>query len=183
MTMAASSFLYGQDGPYVTLTDSPPPRAWETVINYTGTNATSVCLSPSTLTTGLRAATRVAISAATAASPVVFTSVAHGFALSAKPQVTISGGTGNWTAVNGTRTATIIDADTFSVVVDSTLFGAVTGTLVFTTTAPRAGQPEWAVKLIAYDGSNNAIWVGWLGGTSAVNQKCSDVSSATIVKQ
>lgn len=172
-----------QDGPNVTLTDSPPPRGWEQVINYTGNNATSICYSPSTLTTGLRAATRVSISAATNASPVVFTSTGHGFALSARPQVTVSGATGGWTGVNGTRTATVIDANTFSIPVDSTGFGALTGTVVFTTTAPRSAQPEWAVKIITYDGSNNAIWIGWLNGTAAVNQKCSEAATATVVQQ
>lgn len=71
----------------------------------------------------------ITISAATNANPVVFTSNSHG--LSTGDGITISGGTGNWTAVNGSWTITVTGANTFSIPVDSTAFGAVTGTLVY----------------------------------------------------
>lgn len=71
----------------------------------------------------------VSISAASNASPVSLTSVAHG--LITGDQVTISGGTGAWAAINGTFTVTVTSADTFTVPVDSTAFGALAGTIVF----------------------------------------------------
>lgn len=71
----------------------------------------------------------ITISAATNANPVVFTANAHG--LSTGDGITISGGTGNWAAVNGSWTITVTGANTFSIPVDSTTFGAITGTLVY----------------------------------------------------
>jgi hypothetical protein len=63
-------------------------------------------------------------------------------------------------------------------VVDSTAFGALTGTLVFTTTAPRITIAEWAVELLVYSGSN-PIWKGWLAGSSSYAAKCSDAALTT----
>jgi hypothetical protein len=173
-----------QDGPNSNPTQGPPMVGYELVLNFTGTNVTSICYARAFASTGLRASTYVAISAVSKANPAVVTSTGHGFALSARPQVTISGATGTgWTAINGTFVATVIDANTFSIPVDSTGFGTLAGTVVFKTTAPRATMPEWAVKKYAYDGSNNNIFQGWLTGSSALSSKCSDASSTTVVLQ
>lgn len=140
-----------------------------------------------------RARIKVSISAATNANPVVFTSTGHGFPISSRPSVTISGGTGNWTAINGVwgdpgttnaaNPATVIDANTFSIPVNSTAFGALTGTITFTTTAPRLTVGEWAVKKLVTSGGGNLIWVGWLGGDSGYTSKCSDATSTTNNQQ
>lgn len=76
-----------------------------------------------------RVGTTAAITAATNANPVVLTSASHGLATG--QSVMISGGTGNWTAINGTFTVTVIDADTFSIPANSTALGALAGSPVF----------------------------------------------------
>ncbi|HXI85266.1 MAG TPA: hypothetical protein VNL17_14390 [Verrucomicrobiae bacterium] len=152
----------------------------QTINAFSGANLTSSCYARSVdPNSGIRKNTSVAVSAATNASPVVLTSTGHGFALGSRPNVTIAGGTGNWTAINGTFTATVVDANTFSIPVDSTAFGALAGTITFTTTAPRSTQAEWAVKLFAYDGSGNNIGAFWMNGISSMTQKCSDAAVAT----
>lgn len=153
-----------------------------------GSNVIAICEALSTTTTGLRPQTQVAVSAVSKANPGVVTSVGHGFDVKARPKVTISGATGTgWvsgaTTINGTFTATVIDADTFSIPVDTTGNGTLAGTVVFTTTGPRKSQPEWSVRRLAYDASNNLVFVGWLNGSSAMNQKCSDASSTTLNQQ
>lgn len=173
-----------QDGTPVNLSQGPPHIPYQAVYGYTVNgsvyNLTSVCFAPSELTAGFRAETNIAISAATNANPVVFTSTGHGFNTNSRPSITISGATGNWTPVNGTFTATIIDANTFSIPVNSTGFSTLTGTLTFTTTAPRLNQPEWAVELYAYDANNNLISRTWLKGSSGIGTaKCSDATSTT----
>jgi len=176
---------FGQPGQPVNVTEGP---AQQSILAYTGTNLIYVCTATSTLTTGLRAATTVAISAISKANPGVVTSTAHGFKLGSRPQVTISGATGTgWVSgantVNGTFVATVIDADTFSIPVNTTGNGTLGGTVVFTTTAPRQGMPEWSVKKLDYDGSNNLIGIAWLLGSSSLVAKCTDATSTTVQLQ
>jgi len=99
-------------------------------------------------------AARMSISAASNASPVSLTSTGHGFSTQYQPLVTISGGTGNWTAINGTFTATITGANTLTIPVDSTSFGALAGTIVLTTYAPLTTQSVWSVAKFVYSGTN-----------------------------
>ncbi len=154
------------------------------VLNYTGSLLTSACYAKSTLTIGPRASTYVAISGISKAAAAVVTSTGHGFAVSSRPQVTISGATGTgWTGVNATWTATILGADTFSIPIDSQAFGTLAGTIVFVTTAPRSTMYEWKVQKLVYDTSNLLIWTGWLGGSPAYTWRCSDASSTTLKQQ
>lgn len=155
---------------------------------YSGTSLIAVCEAYSVLTTGPRAAARVAISAVSKASAGVVTSVGHGFDLYSRPIVTISGATGTgWASgaatINGTFTATIIDADTFSIPVNTSGNGTLAGAVIFWTTAPRKTMPEWSVYRQAYDGSGLLATKAWLNGTSAMNQKCSEASSTTLNQQ
>lgn len=69
------------------------------------------------------------ISAVSNASTVSATSTAHG--LLTGNTITISGGTGNWTALNGTWTITKTGDNTFTVPLNSTDLGAKAGTIVF----------------------------------------------------
>lgn len=177
---------YGQQP--VNQVGGPPPSAWQSVYGYTGTNLIYSCQALSVVTSGNRATTSVAISAVTKAAAGVVTSVAHGFAISGRPKVTISGATGTgWVSgantINGTFTATVIDADTFSIPVNTSGNGTLAGTVIFTTTAPRSAMPEWAVQKFTYDGSSNLIWSGWLNGTSAPTSKCSDAAGTTVQQQ
>lgn len=146
---------------------------------YSGGNLAYRCVAKSIVTSGLRAQTSVSITSATNANPVVFTSTGHGFAVNIRPKITISGATGNWTSVNGSFTATVIDANTFSIAVDSTSFSTLTGTLAFKTTAPRTTAAEWSVLMYGYDSSGNLTNYSWLNGISAMSQKCSDAALTT----
>ncbi len=177
-----AAILFGQSQEVV-LFQGPPNNPIQTVNTFSGTNLTSTCYARSTVTSGQRRGLIVSISAASNASPVSLTSTAHGFNTNSRPSVTISGGTGSWTAINGTFTATVTGVNTFTIPVDSTAFGALAGTITFTTTAPRTGVAEWAVKIFTYDGSSNLIWAGWLYGSSTFQAKCSDASSTTIQVQ
>jgi len=96
----------------------------------------------------------MSVSAASNASPVSLTSASHGFSTYYLPIVTISGGTGNWAAINGTWTATITGANTLTIPVDSTAFGALAGTIVLTTYAPLTTQSVWSVAKFTYSGTN-----------------------------
>jgi hypothetical protein len=163
--------------PEVSISQAPAPNQYQVVYNYTGANLTSACYARSSLSFGR--SIKTAISAATNANPVVFTSTGHGFNLNSRPILTISGATVGWVTANATWTATIIDANTFSVVLDSTALGALSGSLVFTTTAPRTTVAEWAVKIYHYTGANQD-WTGWLAGSAAFVAKCSDAGSTTL---
>lgn len=160
--------LYAQ--PETRLSQKNPDVAYQFVLGYSGTNAIYICKAASLQPTS----SAISIASATNANPVVFTVTAgHGFDASSHPQVTISGGTGNWTAVNLTNTtATIINSTTFSIAVNATAFGAVAGTLVYTTRAPRTTAAIWSVQSLAYDGSSNLIWTGWAGGTTSPVNTC-----------
>lgn len=88
----------------------------------------------------------VPLTAATNANPVQFTAISNGLdpginngvsgISSVGPQITISGGTGAWTAINGTWPTTKIDADHFTIPVNTSGLGAVSGTLIATGAPP-----------------------------------------------
>lgn len=171
----------------VNQTDGPPPNAWEKVYGYSGSDLIYICQALSVVTSGIRSTTSVSISAVSKANPGVVTSTAHGFAISVRPKVTISGATGTgWVSgantINGTFTATVIDADTFSIPVDTSGNGTLAGTVIFTTTAPRSAMPEWSVQKFAYT-AGALIWSGWLNGTSANTSKCSEAAGSTVQQQ
>lgn len=177
---------YAQETPVVALNDGCGNAPCQKVYGYSGTNLIYTCSARSI--DDSRQATALSISAATNANPVVLTSTGHGFSLpsnsggSEKPRITIRGGTGNWTAINGSFVATIIDANTFSIPVNSTSLGALAGTVTFVSAAPRLGIDDWGVKLFGYDSSSNLIWSGWLNGRATRN-KCSDAALTTIAVQ
>lgn len=166
----------------VIVAEGPPTQS---VFGYSGTLLTYVCESPSVLTAGQRFTTFVAISGVSkAAAAAVVTSTAHGFPISGRPKVTISGATGTgWTAINAEWTATIIDANTFSIPIDSSGFGTLAGTVVFRTSAPRLAVAEWRVQKLVYDGSSLLIWKGWLNGLNTFNSKCSEGTSTSVQQQ
>lgn len=173
----------------VNQTDGPPSGVpIQTAFVYSGSNVAGICWARSTPSNSQERSSRsttVAISAVSKASAAIVTSVGHGFTLLTLPQVTISGATGTgWSAINSTFVATVIDADTFSIPVASTGFGTLSGTVVFTTTAPRQGVAEWAVQILGYGGPSSAISVkSWLQGSQSYTAKCSDVGSATVGRQ
>lgn len=113
------------------------------------------------------------ISAATNASPAVLTITAHAFdfqtVATTKPIITITGGTGNWAAINGTWTFTPTSANAGSIPVDSTTFGALTGTFVVTTRAPRTTGLYWSIIHTVTDGSGNTVWTGWAADPTRPN--------------
>lgn len=160
---------WGQDGTPMNNTLGPPYVAYQTIA-YNVTGATSyVCRAKSD-----RVST-VTVTAASNANPVSFTST-HNFGdwtnlgATVTPTVTISGGTGNWTAVNGNWTATPTASTSFTIPVNSTGFGALTGTLVVTTMSPRLNVAQWSVYKIMYDSGGYFSGIGWAqlpGGLSS----------------
>lgn len=168
--------------PGVNVSNGPPPVAFQKVFVYSGSSVIGICWSPSFLDSRTRN-TPILITAISKAAAASVTSIAHGFDLNSFPQVTIQGATGTgWTGVNGTWVATPTGVDTFTIPVDSQAFGTLAGTVTFTTTAPRKNLAEWAVEKIAYS-TGLAVWQGWVGGTTAQNQKCSDAAVSTVVQQ
>jgi hypothetical protein len=156
----------------------PPPNPAQVVWGFSGGNPVYECFSRSAWPPSFP----ISITAATNATAVVFTSASHGFNLNSRPNINITGATGNWTPVNTGAgkyvVATIIDANTFSIAVNSTGFSTLTGTLTFTTTAPRLNQPQWAVKLLFYDTNNNPVTPSlWLNGSTSMQAKCSDATN------
>ena len=149
------------DSPVATISGGNANVGYQNIYVYVGSNLTYQC----------RAASRQAvqtlptISAATNANPVVLTITGHKLdyqsLTTSTPVITISGGTGSWSGINGTFVFTPTGANTGTIPVDSTAFGALAGTFVVTTRAPRTTLPKWSISHFAYDASNNLIWSGW----------------------
>lgn len=159
---------YGQSE--VRMAQKNPDTGYSYVMINDGTNIVALCKAPSMQPTS----PPISIASATNAAAVVFTvSAGHGFSYSpaTRPTVTISGGTGSWTAVNGSFTATPINATTFSIPVDSSAFGALAGTVTFVTRAPRVTQPIWSITVYTWSGT---IPTGqfWYGGTPGAVTTC-----------
>ncbi|MFB3777897.1 MAG: hypothetical protein ACE141_09800 [Bryobacteraceae bacterium] len=108
----------------------------------------------------------VEITAATNAYPVVFTTSAdHG--LVNGQTVTISGGTGKWTSVNGSFLVTVEDDTKFSISIDSSEFGSLSGSLAVQGYPDMCGAtldfPRFALsdgkQLFIADGGNDRVLV------------------------
>jgi hypothetical protein len=144
----------------ISVSIGPPNEAWITVNGYSGTPG-------NLLYTGQARASQpnpvtLTIASVSAANPAELTSTAHGLANDSP--VTISGATGDWAALNGTRAVTVTAADTFTVAVDSSGFsGSFDG--VVTTTAPRTNAAVWSIQKFTYDGSNQLTRSAWADGT------------------
>lgn len=174
-----ASLLCAQDGTAVNNSQGSPYVSYQSLFYTSGSNLTFVCTSPSN-----RIST-ITVSAASNASPVSFTATAHNIGdytnlgATVTPLVKITGGTGNWTVVNGTWTATTTSANAFTIPVDSSALGALTGTLAVTTQSPRLNVTQWAVRHLTYDGSSNLTSIGWAqlaGGAGATALKGSATS-------
>lgn len=152
------------------LSQRNPDTGYQMILTYSGSNLLYLCKANSIQPTSPSISIT---SVSNAAAAVITVSGGHGFNTSALPLVTISGGTGNWTPLNASLTATVINSTTFSVPIDSSGFGVVTGTLVYTTRAPRTTSSVWSVQKFVYDGSDNMIWSGWVGGTPSYTTTCS----------
>lgn len=139
---------------------STAQSATQSILYYSGSDLQYKCEAKSTQP---KAAT-VTVSAASNANPVSFTATTHSLfytsTATALPVVNITGGTGNWTVINGNWVATPTSANAFTIPVDSTSLGALTGTLVVTTLSPRLTDAVWKVELFAYDGSHNLLFHG-----------------------
>lgn len=112
-------------------------------------------------------------SAISNANPAVITVTGHGFDADSSPTITLAGGTGSWTAVNGTFTATYVGANTFSIPVNSTAFGAVAGTITIAATASRTNEKVWLIKrtISVSDALKSVMWA--FGGLV----KCDDYAT------
>src|ERR1017187_1216749 len=145
LVLFAVSFAGAQSS---VLKSDGPPFNFYSKLSFVSGLSTYLCMAEASPI----ASSVVTTSAVSNASPGVATATGHGLNTNANPTVTISGGTGSWAAFNGDFAVTITSANAFSVPVDTTAFGTVTGTLVFTTHAPRTGAPVWAVQKVVVDG-------------------------------
>ena len=168
----ATTALLAQQGQTVNQSLGSPPTAVQQLNYFSGTNLIYSCVALSDQPTDQNMGT---VSAVSNASPAELTmAAAHGFGdftnlgATVSPVVVISGGTGAWAAINGTRVATVTSTTKFTVAVDSGAFGAVAGTLVVTTRSPLLASPVWAIQKLFYDGSNNPIAMAWLAKTGAL---------------
>lgn len=155
-------------GQAVAVNEAPLAELW-TVPIYVSGNDTYLCYAKQ-----VSNQSTIIQSAISNASSAVITATGHGIHSKQSPLVTISGGTGNWAALNGTWKATYVDANSFSVAVNSTSFGAVTGTVVITTRAPLLTSPIWGVYKSSTDGTNPVMNIWAAGGYS---NKCSDYAT------
>lgn len=147
----------------VSLSQGPPASAYTALNDLAGgTNVVYSGVTPSFI----QSVTLTGATVSKAAAGVV-TFTAHG--LASDNSVTISGGTGDWAALNGTRIITKIDADTFSVAVNTSGYSGTFGGTV-TTNAPQTSAASWAVQKYYYDASGNVLRTAWAAGTSAMNQ-------------
>lgn len=178
-----------QNGQEVNIYTGPPQTPLQSILFYSGSNLTYVCYAKS-----LSSRTTLTIASSTNANPAVLTSTGHGFfttSASARPQVSISGGTGNWTVINTDWLLTSVDADTFTLAnpttgtnLDSTSLGALAGTVVLETTAPRTTQKYWSIRRLLYDGSNNLVATQWSFGDAGTKgifaSRCSNRAGTEI---
>lgn len=136
-------------GAVLALAQTPAPL--QTLMYYDGSSrleyicsALATQVSPSTIT----------VSTVSNASPASVSAASHGFDYQSGatifPLVTVTGGTGNWAAFNGTWAVTPTSANAFTVAVDTSGFGAITGTLVFTTLSPRTTLGQWTITRYRY---------------------------------
>jgi hypothetical protein len=196
LALSISVIALAQVGSPVRISDDPPPSPVSFTYVYSSGQVIAICSSPSTIPFGAsnwRATVQVPITSISNANPAIVTSAFHGLDASlavngtpavARPSITITGATASWMQINQTFVATVLTADTFSIPVDTSALGAFSQTgISFTTTGPRAGQPEWAVQKIFYDASGNATQKLWLAGVQTYTNRCTDATSTTIQVQ
>ena len=144
-------------GPIVDVNTGPPNEGWTPLFDYD--------VSGNTLYVGKARSTQpfafqFTVSSVSTANPAVITITAHG--LQSDQVVTISGATGDWAALNGSRVITATGADTVTVAVNSSAFtGSFDG--IITTRAPRTNSNVWSIQKYYYTGSNNSK-VAWCNG-------------------
>jgi len=178
LLLLVAALMPAQDGTSVNLSQGPPYVGYQRLMFYSGSNLEYVCYSKN-----VAPQTRITISAITAATPGVLTSVGHGFELGTRARVTIAGATGDWAEANGIWLVEPTDADTFTLrdittgtQLDTAGNAGGIGTVTLTTTAPRSTAYHWQIAKFRYDGSSNITATVWaVGGTGGVsNNRCSD---------
>lgn len=162
LLVSVATVVVGQQGQNVVISQGPPIVPYQKLLFYASSNLTYVCTANST-----NLMDTLSVSAATRASPGVFTSVAHGFSTYSRPKVRFKGTmpTG-WSSLTSVLwIMTPIDADTFSLTssvtgtaLDTSGFSnAWSGTASFESQAPRTSKTYWSIQWLQYDGSNNVI--------------------------
>ncbi len=154
----ASWGAWAQDPP------NPYQKPFTTIMFYDGSNRLEyLCQAYAT-----QSPFQLTVASATNATTGTFTSAAHGLYVANwpyKPKVTISGGTGNWTAANGTWILIPTSTTQFTLTsLSGTAFntnslGALTGTLVVVIRTPRTNANQWFLRKFSYDASSNNVGV------------------------
>lgn len=169
------------EGPAVNQSAGPPPTAVQNIFDYAG--GSNLVYTGYAMSDQLRETT-IAVSAASNANPVSFTSTGHGInwqaLVTASPSICITGGTGSWVGVNGCWVATPTSANAFTIAVDSSGFGPLAGTLAVTTRAPLTTKPVWSIQKIVYDAGGKVIWIGWASNPAGVGSTTPDTGSTSM---
>lgn len=124
-------------------------------------------------------ASKLAVTGATNATPIVVTTAPHG--LEDQAIVTISGVVGN-TAANGTFQVDVLSATTMALKTLADYATNVAGNGAYTsggtleTTSPRLNQAVWIVRTFEYDGSNRLIAAKWVNGGNG-KAACTDATA------
>lgn len=155
----------------VVLEESPPSTPYEQAIFNDDLQTTYYCYTRNPQNDagiGLNTALP-AVSGISNANPGVITFAAnHGLHIPSTPRVTISGLTGGWASVNGSRILQPVATNTAQIVgVDTSGLGAVAGSPVVSTLAPRLSDNIWAIKKEIRDANGMTIFTGWAEGTTA----------------
>lgn len=148
-------------GSTVMMSDAPPKDFYSRYF-YTSAGDIYTCIASSIQ--AKEYAMTITSTVAGATTSLVF-SAGHGFHADATPKVTVSGGTGAWSAVNSVWKATYVSATTVTIPIDSSGFGAVAGTIAVKSAAPRLTNPVWAVSRYRPTGADpsSVLWAsdGW----------------------
>jgi len=139
----------------------PPDTAWTGINDYGGGST----ILYSGLAKSIQQPFTLTVTSVSKASSAVVTVTAHG--LDTDNIVTVTGGTGEWTGVNGAQIITKVDANSFTIPVATTGYsGSFAGSI--STLAPRTSAACWSIQKYYYSGSN-LVRSAWANGNAAAN--------------
>lgn len=173
-----AAMVFGQAAP-VRLSETPTDQGVQTLTYPDGSNnLVYICKALSNQgSPGSSRNPNVTVTTISNAGTAVVTATAHGFSFetvaTANPIIKITGATAGWAGLNGVWIATITSANAFTIALDTSGFGTFTGqSITVTTLAPRINLPQWSIKKLVYDASNNLLFQGYAaiaGGAGSTN--------------
>lgn len=178
MLAIVAATVFGQAAP-VRLSEGATDQAVQTLTFPDGSNNT-VYICKALSNQGSPGSSRnppVAVTSISNAGTAIVTAASHGFDFESvatiSPIIQITGATAGWTGINGVWKATVTASGTFTIAVDTSGFGTFVGqSITVTTLSPRINLPQWSIKKLVYDASNNLLaqmWPAVAGGAGSIN--------------